>query len=116
MFILCYLLLEKLLYDPLLPNNSYHPLVDEARKLAKENTITYHNMNKVCYDACFLPVKLQFDDTVMYGEFHCSNTCKLSPPYSSPYTIVIQLSDGNFENDNPIHILKLIHKLSIHPS
>lgn len=96
-----YLLLGKLPYDPLLPNNSYYPPVDEARRLAKENTISYHNKNKVRYDARFLPAKFNVGDTVLYEEFHYPNTRKLSPPYSGPYTILKKLSDVNFEIDKP---------------
>lgn len=63
---LSYLLLGKLLYDPLLSNNSYFSPVDEAKKIAKGRTITYNNKNKVCYCAHILPVKFKVDDTVMY--------------------------------------------------
>ena len=41
-----YLLLGQKPYNPLLPNNSYYPPVDEAHKLAKKRTIQYHNSNK----------------------------------------------------------------------
>ena len=96
-----YLLLGQLPYNPLLPNNSYYPPVDEARKLAKEKTIQYHYKNKVRYDARFLPVKFKVGDDVMYEEFHYPNTRKLTSPYSGPYKILKQLSDVNFEIDKP---------------
>lgn len=96
-----YLLLGKLPYDPPLPNNSYYPHVDEARKLAKERTIAYHIKNKVHYDARFLPVTFKVGDNVIYEEFHYPNTRKLSPPYSGPYTILKKLSDVNFEINKP---------------
>lgn len=38
-FVPSYLLLGKLPYNPLVPNNNYYTPVDEARKLAKERTI-----------------------------------------------------------------------------
>lgn len=104
-------MLGKLPYDPFLPNNSYYPPNDKVRKLDKDRTITYHNKNKVCYDAHFLPVKFEVGDTNRYEEFHCSNMHILSPPYSGPYPIWNQLSDITFEIDKPIHILKEIQQL-----
>ena len=93
------LLIGQLPYNPLLPNNSYYPPVDETHKLSKERTIQYHNKNKVRYDTRFLPVKYKEGDDVMYEEFHYPNSHKLASPYSGPYKILKQLSDVNFEID-----------------
>ncbi|GFT63359.1 transposon Tf2-9 polyprotein [Trichonephila clavipes] len=49
-----YLLFGTLPYTPPLAQNQVYPPVEEARKLAKENTIKYHEKNKIKYDARFI--------------------------------------------------------------
>ena len=46
-FLLSYLLLGNLPYEPVLPNNRYNPPVDEVCKFAKERTIQFRNEIKV---------------------------------------------------------------------
>ncbi|GFT17533.1 retrovirus-related Pol polyprotein from transposon 297 [Trichonephila clavipes] len=46
-----YLLFGTLPSTPPLAQNQVYPPVEEARKLAKENTIKYHEKNKIKYDA-----------------------------------------------------------------
>ncbi|GFW64477.1 retrovirus-related Pol polyprotein from transposon 17.6 [Trichonephila clavipes] len=49
-----YLLFGTLPYTPALAQNQVYPPVEEARKLATENTIKYHEKNKIKYDARFI--------------------------------------------------------------
>ncbi|GFT41993.1 transposon Tf2-8 polyprotein [Trichonephila clavipes] len=49
-----YLLFGTLPYTPPLAQNQVYPPVEEARKLAKENTIKYHEKNKIKYDTRFI--------------------------------------------------------------
>ncbi|GBL53632.1 Transposon Tf2-9 polyprotein, partial [Araneus ventricosus] len=80
-----YLLLGTLPYDSPIGQNSYYEPVNEARNLALQRTIDYHNKNKIRYDARFVDKKLNPGDLVVYEEFHYPNTRKLTPPFSGPY-------------------------------
>lgn len=90
-----------MLFDALLPNNSYYPPVDEARKLFKERTIAYQGKHKTHYYVCFFLVKFRICDILIYEEFHYPNTNKLSLLYCNLYVMIKQLSEVNFETDKP---------------
>ncbi|GFX67321.1 transposon Ty3-I Gag-Pol polyprotein [Trichonephila clavipes] len=64
-----YLLFGTLSYTPPLAQNQVDPAVEEARKLAKENTIKYHEKNKNKYDARFIDSPFEPGDLVIYEEF-----------------------------------------------
>ncbi|GFW00221.1 retrovirus-related Pol polyprotein from transposon 17.6 [Trichonephila clavipes] len=80
-----YLLFGTLPYTPPLAQNQVYPPVEEARKLAKENTIKYHEKNKIKYDARFIDSPFEPGDLVIYEEFNYPNRRKLSPIFSGPY-------------------------------
>ncbi|GFT19899.1 transposon Tf2-6 polyprotein [Trichonephila clavipes] len=86
--------------------NQVYPPVEEARKLAKENTIKYHEKNKIKYDACFIDSPFEPGDLVIYEEFNYPNRRKLSPIFSGPYEIVQKLSDVNYEVTKPNALTK----------
>ncbi|GBN73259.1 Transposon Ty3-G Gag-Pol polyprotein [Araneus ventricosus] len=112
-----YLLLGTLPYDSPIGQNSYYEPVNEARNLALQRTIDYHNKNKIRYDARFVDKKLNPGDLVVYEEFHYPNTRKLTPPFSGPYEVIKQCSEATYEisKSNPltkqatqiVHISKL---------
>ncbi|GFT90323.1 hypothetical protein TNCV_193241 [Trichonephila clavipes] len=70
-----YLLFGTLPYTPPLAQNQVYPPVEEARKLAKENTIKYHEKNKIKYDARFIDSPFEPDGDrfnscqVIYSQF-----------------------------------------------
>ncbi|GBO11320.1 hypothetical protein AVEN_228542-1 [Araneus ventricosus] len=111
-----YLLLGTLPYDSPIGQNSYYEPVNEARNLALQRTIDYHNKNKR-YDARFVDKKFNPGHLVVYEEFHYPNTRKLSPPFSGPYEIIKQCSEVTYEINKPnplskqatqiVHISKL---------
>lgn len=96
-----YLLYGTLPYEPHLKKQAFYPPLDEARRLAKERTIAFHNKNKVKYDAKFVDSKFKIGDLVLYEEFQYPNTRKLSSPYSGPYTILEEKSKVNYVIDKP---------------
>ncbi|GBM10301.1 Transposon Ty3-G Gag-Pol polyprotein [Araneus ventricosus] len=112
-----YLLLGTLPYDSPIGQNSYYEPVNEARNLALQRTIDYHNKNKIRYDARFVDKKFNPGDLVVYEEFHYPNTRKLSPPFSGPSEVIKQCSEVTYEinKSNPltkqatqiVHISKL---------
>ncbi|GFX67844.1 transposon Tf2-11 polyprotein [Trichonephila clavipes] len=102
-FLPAYLLLGTLLYTPPLAQNQVYPPVKETRRLAKENTIKYHEKNKIKCDACFIDSPFEPCDIVMYEEFNYPNRRKLSPIFSGPYEIVQKLSDVNYEITSLTH-------------
>ncbi|GBN40239.1 Transposon Ty3-I Gag-Pol polyprotein [Araneus ventricosus] len=67
-----YLLFGTLPYDSPIGQNSYYEPVNEARNLALQGTIDYHNKNKIRYDARFVDKKFNPGDLVVYEEFCCS--------------------------------------------
>ncbi|GFX59512.1 transposon Tf2-11 polyprotein [Trichonephila clavipes] len=91
---------------PPLAQNQVYPPVEEARRLAKENTIKYHEKNKIKYDACFIDSPFELGDIVIYEEFNYPNRRKLSPIFSGPYEIVQKLSDVNYEITKPNALTK----------
>ena len=91
-FVPSYLFIKKLLYDPLTSNNHYYPPVDEARKLAKERTIHYHNKNKVCQNVQFPFVKFKTGDDIIHRDIRYPNPHKLSNSYACSHKIINQLS------------------------
>ncbi|GFT05353.1 retrotransposable element Tf2 protein type 1 [Trichonephila clavipes] len=106
-----------------LKDNEIYPPLEEARKLAKERTEQYYKINKIRYDKKFQEADFKVDDLVMYEEFQYSNTRKLSPPYSGPYTVLRKCSDVLFEIDRPNALNKthteLVHSVRLrhfHPS
>ncbi|GFS65102.1 transposon Tf2-9 polyprotein [Trichonephila clavipes] len=101
-----YLLFDTLPYTPSLAQNQVYPPVEEARKLAKENTIKYHEKNKIKYDARFIDSPFEPGDLVIYEEFNYPNRRKLSPIFSGPYEIVQRLSDVNYEITKPNTLTK----------
>ncbi|GFT77420.1 mariner Mos1 transposase [Trichonephila clavipes] len=101
-----YLLFGTLPYTPPLAQNQVYPPVEEARKLPKENTIKYHEKNKIKYDACFIDSSFEPGDIVIYEEFNYPNRSKLSPIFSGPYEIVQKLSDVNYEITKPNALTK----------
>ncbi|GFW39731.1 hypothetical protein TNCV_3189021 [Trichonephila clavipes] len=101
-----YLLFGTLPYTPPLAQNQVYPPVEEARKLAKENTIKYHEKNKIKYDARFIDSPFEPGDLVIYEEFNYPNRRKLSPIFSGPYEIVQKLSDVNYEITKPNALTK----------
>ena len=70
-------------------------------KLAKEIKIQYCKKNKIRYKTQYLSVKFKVGNDIMHEEFNNPNSHKLTSPYSGPYKILKQLSDVNFEIDNP---------------
>ncbi|GBO34077.1 Transposon Ty3-G Gag-Pol polyprotein [Araneus ventricosus] len=60
-----YLLLGTLPYDSPIGQNSYYEPVNEARNLALQRTIDYHNKNKIRYDARFVDKKFNPGDLVV---------------------------------------------------
>ncbi|GBN91063.1 hypothetical protein AVEN_17658-1, partial [Araneus ventricosus] len=112
-----YLLLGTLPYDSPIGQNSYYEPVNEARNLALQRTIDYHNKNKIRYDARFVDKKFNPGDLVVYEEFHYPNTRKLTPPFSGPYEVIRQCSEVTYEINKPnpltkqatqiVHICKL---------
>ncbi|GFU81073.1 retrovirus-related Pol polyprotein from transposon 17.6 [Trichonephila clavipes] len=101
-----YLLFGTLPYTPPLAQNQVYPPVEEARKLAKEITIKYHEKNKIKYDARFIDSPFEPGDLVIYEEFNYPNQRKLSPIFSGPYEIVQKLSDVNYEITKPNALTK----------
>ncbi|GFV57471.1 transposon Ty3-I Gag-Pol polyprotein [Trichonephila clavipes] len=101
-----YLLFGTLPYTPPLAQNQVYPPVEAARKLAKENTIKYHEKNKIKYDARFIDSPFEPGDLVIYEEFNYPNRRKLSPIFSGPYEIVQKLSDVNYEITKPNALTK----------
>ncbi|GFX36895.1 uncharacterized protein TNCV_4000551 [Trichonephila clavipes] len=106
-----YLLFGTLPYTPPLAQNQVYPLVEEARKLAKENTIKYHEKNKIKYDARFIDSPFEPGDLVIYEEFNYPNRRKLSPIFSGPYEIVQKLSDVNYEITKPNALTKKLTEI-----
>ncbi|GFV76614.1 transposon Tf2-6 polyprotein [Trichonephila clavipes] len=96
-----YLLFGTLPYTPPLAQNQVYSPVEEARKLAKENTIKYHEKNKIKYDARFIDSPFEPGDLVIYEEFNYPNRRKLSPIFSGPYEKVQKLPDVNYEITKP---------------
>ncbi|GFU31052.1 transposon Ty3-I Gag-Pol polyprotein [Trichonephila clavipes] len=96
-----YLLFGTLPYTPSLAQNQVYPPFEEARRLAKENTIKYHEKNKIRYDARFIDSPFEPGDLVIY-EFNYPNRRKFPPIFSGPYEIVQKLSDVNYEITKPI--------------
>ncbi|GFX91504.1 transposon Tf2-11 polyprotein [Trichonephila clavipes] len=101
-----YLLFGTLPYTPPLAQNQVYPPVEEARRLAEENTTKYHEKNKIKYDACFIDSPFEQGDIVIYEEFNYPNRRKLSPIFSGPYEIVQKLSDVNYEITKPNALTK----------
>ncbi|GFW68213.1 transposon Ty3-I Gag-Pol polyprotein [Trichonephila clavipes] len=79
-----YLLFGTLPYTPPLAQNQVYPPVEEARRLAKENTTKYHEKNKIKYDARFIDSPFESGDIVIYEEFNYPNRRKLSPIFQTP--------------------------------
>ncbi|GBO01988.1 hypothetical protein AVEN_151872-1 [Araneus ventricosus] len=101
-----YLLLGTLPYNSPIGQNSYYEPVNEARNLALQRTIDYHNKNKIRYDARFVDKKFNPGDLVVYEEVHYPNTRKLSPPFSDPYEIIKQCSEVTYEINKPNPVTK----------
>ncbi|GFW29443.1 hypothetical protein TNCV_743851 [Trichonephila clavipes] len=101
-----YLLFGTLPYTPPLAQNQVYPPVEEARKLAKENTIKYYEKNKIKYDARFIDSLFEPGDLVIYEEFNYPNRRKLSPIFPGPYEIVQKLPDVNYEVTKPNALTK----------
>ncbi|GBM83719.1 Transposon Tf2-9 polyprotein [Araneus ventricosus] len=101
-----YLLFCTLHYSPPLTQNQFYRSVEEARKLAKQNTIKYNDKSKIKYDARFIDCPFKAGDIVMYEEFNYPNRRKLSPVFSGPYEIVKELSDVNYEITKPNALTK----------
>ncbi|GBL90186.1 Transposon Ty3-G Gag-Pol polyprotein [Araneus ventricosus] len=101
-----YLLLGTLPYDSPIGQNSYYEPVNEARNLALQRTIDYHNKNKIRYDAHFVDKKFNPGDLVVYEEFHYPNTRKLTPPFSGPYEVIKQCSEVTYEINKPNPLTK----------
>ncbi|GBL81232.1 hypothetical protein AVEN_143563-1 [Araneus ventricosus] len=100
-FSISYLLYGTLPYSPPLTQNQFYPSVEEARKLAKQNTIKYHDRNKIKYDDRFIDSPFKAGDIATYEEFNFPNSRKLSPFFSGPYEIVEKHSDVNYEITKP---------------
>ncbi|GBM79909.1 hypothetical protein AVEN_173893-1 [Araneus ventricosus] len=101
-----YLLLGTLPYDSPIGQNSYYEPVNEARNLALQRTIDYHNKNKIRYDARFVDKKFNPGDLFVHKEFHYPNTRKLSPPFPGPYEIIKQCSEVTSEINKPNPLTK----------
>lgn len=91
--------------------------VEEARKAAVNNSIAYHNKNKVIYDRKFLPIEFQVGDFVLYETPWHPNNGKLSSIMEGPYKILRKVSPVNYEinrsvfplgrNSDIVHVSKL---------
>ncbi|GFW65468.1 transposon Ty3-G Gag-Pol polyprotein [Trichonephila clavipes] len=79
-----YLLFISLPYTSPLAQKQIYPPVEEARKLAKENTMKYHEKNKIKYDARFIDSPFEPGDIVIHEEFNYPNRRKLSPIFQAP--------------------------------
>ncbi|GFS61133.1 transposon Tf2-9 polyprotein [Trichonephila clavipes] len=80
-----YLLFGTLPYTPPLAQNQVHPPVEEARRLAKENTTKYHEKNKIKYDARFIDSPFEPGNIVIYEEFtQLSKSKKINPNFFRP--------------------------------
>ncbi|GBM35438.1 Retrovirus-related Pol polyprotein from transposon 17.6 [Araneus ventricosus] len=101
-----YLLLGTLPYDSPIGQNSYYEPVNEARNLALQRTIDYHNKNKIRYDARFVDKKFNPGDLVVYEEFHYPNTRKLTSLFSGPYEVIKQCSEVTYEINKPNPLTK----------
>ncbi|GBM63775.1 Transposon Ty3-G Gag-Pol polyprotein [Araneus ventricosus] len=106
-----YLLLGTLPYDSPIGQNSYYEPVNEARNLALQRTIDYHNKNKIRYDARFVDKKFNPGDLVVYEEFHYPNTRKLTPPFSGPYEVIKQCSEVTYEINKPNPLTKQVTQI-----
>lgn len=118
-----YLMYGELPFEISFQENKIYPPVEEARKIAKERTKQYYNVNKIRYDKRFQQAKFKVGDLVLYEEFQYPNTRKLTPPYSGPYSILRKCSDVLFEIDRPNSLYKtpteIVHSTRLrffHPS
>lgn len=103
--------------SPLNQDNIY-PSIDDARKLAQNRTVKYHERNKNYYDARFIDKQFKVGDSVIYEEFQYPNTRKLTSPFSGPYTILRKTSDVNYELDRVNQITKvneIVHISKLRP-
>ncbi|GBM88879.1 hypothetical protein AVEN_134141-1 [Araneus ventricosus] len=101
-----YFLFGTLPYSPPSTQNQFYPLNEEARTLSEQNTIKYHDKNKIKYDAHFIHFPFKTGDIVLYEEFNYPNCRKLSQVFSGPYEVVKKLSDVNYEITKPNALTK----------
>ncbi|UYV79893.1 hypothetical protein LAZ67_18000997, partial [Cordylochernes scorpioides] len=96
-----YLLYGKLPYDPPLKESEFYPPIDTARTNAYNNTLKFHQINKIRYDQHYQPSTFKVGDKVWLQTFYHPDNRKLMPPMSGPFTILKQISPVNYEIDKP---------------
>ncbi|UYV66601.1 hypothetical protein LAZ67_4002266 [Cordylochernes scorpioides] len=96
-----YLLYGKLPYDPPLKESEFYPPIDTARTNAYNNTLKFHQINKIRYDQHYQPSTFKVGDKVLLQTFYHPDNRKLMPPMSVPFTILKQISPVNYEIDKP---------------
>ncbi|KMQ82078.1 retrovirus-like pol polyprotein [Lasius niger] len=99
-----YLMYGKLPYDPPIDLGNIYPPLEEARKIAYENTKKDYAKNKIRYDKRFLESPFKVGDVVMVENFRYPHTRKLEQIFDGPYTIINKISDVTFEIDKPNQI------------
>ncbi|UYV78518.1 hypothetical protein LAZ67_16001856 [Cordylochernes scorpioides] len=96
-----YLLYGKLPYDPPVKESEFYPPIDTARTNAYNNTLKFHQINKLRYDQHYQPSTFKVGDKVWLQTFYHPDNRKLMPPMSGPFTILKQISPVNYEIDKP---------------
>ena len=94
-----------------------HESLIESRKKAVQNSLCYHEKNKIIYDQRFLPMEFKPGDLVMMERIWQPNQGKLVPAMEGPFKILKKISSVNYEIDKPnqpqkrntdiVHISKL---------
>ncbi|UYV75385.1 hypothetical protein LAZ67_13000079 [Cordylochernes scorpioides] len=114
-----YLLYGKLPYDPPLKESEFYPPIDTARTNAYNNTLKFHQINKIRYDQHYQPSTFKVGDKVWLQTFYHPDNRKLMPPMSGPFTILKQISPVNYEIDKPQSNLgkttMVIHSFKLRP-
>ncbi|UYV64445.1 hypothetical protein LAZ67_3000729 [Cordylochernes scorpioides] len=96
-----YLLYGKLPYNPPLKESEFYPPIDTARTNAYNNTLKFHQINKIRYDQHYQPSTFKVGDKVWLQTFYHPDNRKLMPPMSGPFTILKQISPVNYEIGKP---------------
>ncbi|UYV79597.1 K02A2.6-like, partial [Cordylochernes scorpioides] len=96
-----YLLYGKLPYDSPLKESEFYPPIDTARTNAYNNTLKFHQINKIRYDQHYQPSTFKVGDKVWLQTFYHPDNRKLMPPMSGPFTILKQIFPVNYEIDKP---------------
>ncbi|UYV63912.1 hypothetical protein LAZ67_2005991 [Cordylochernes scorpioides] len=96
-----HLLYGKHPYDPPLKESEFYPPRKTARTNAYNNTLKFHQINKIRYDQHYQPSTFKVGDKVWLQTFYHPDNRKLMPPILGPFTILKQISPVNYEIDKP---------------